>query len=375
MLTDWILTLIWLPIGVSQTYGFQDASFFTEYYNGTGAPTGWNWLLSFLFTSGVLTGFDAAGHVAEETKNASVTAARGIFWSCFISAALGTPIIFLYLACSVREYVSLGASAPHLADFCCSPLQPDIDVMFSLDAPQPFVALYSLALGKGGQLVMVIIAVLGLWLNTVVCIIAASRLVFAIARDGVLPGSSWIGKVKENGQPKNAVIFTGCVASLLLCTILPSPVAFTSCKSLGCPDYLPGFAELYFMYAVVSAGAMPTIAAYALIPALRLFVTPGELKMAKWSNGRFSKPFCWIAMIWNLFLLATVISPYYFPVTADTFNYAPVIFGAVTLMGIAAYFVTPEEKWLPQRKIIEIADNEGWARHGLTSIEASVKAD
>lgn len=320
MLTDWVLTLIWLPIGVSQTYGFQDASFFTEYYNGTGAPTGWNWLLSFLFTSGVLTGFDAAGHVAEETKNASITAARGIFWSCFISAVLGTPVIFLYLACS-----------------------PDIDVMFSLDAPQPFVVLYSLALGKGGQLVMVIIAVLGLWLNTVVCIIAASRLVFAIARDGVLPGSSWIGKVQENGQPKNAVLFTGAVAGVLLCTILPSPVAFTS---------------------LVSAGAMPTIAAYALIPALRLFVTPGKFKTAKWSNGRFSKPFCWIAMLWNLFILSTVISPYYFPVTADTFNYAPIIFAAVTLMGIAAYFIVPEDKWLPQRKIMEIQENEGWERHG-----------
>lgn len=106
MLTDWLLTLIWLPIGVSQTYGFQSKSFFTEYYNGTNAPTGWNWLLSFLFTSGVLTGFDAAGHVAEETKNASLTAARGIFWSCFISAVLGTPIIFLYLACSVSARFS-----------------------------------------------------------------------------------------------------------------------------------------------------------------------------------------------------------------------------------------------------------------------------
>jgi hypothetical protein len=116
-------------------------------------------------------------------------------------------------------------------------LQPDIDVMFSLDAPQPFVVLYSMALGKGGQLVMVVIAVLGLWLNTVVCLIAASRLVFAIARDGVLPGSSWIGKVQENGQPKNAVLFTGCVAGVLLCTILPSPVAFTSCTSLHARAY------------------------------------------------------------------------------------------------------------------------------------------
>lgn len=56
--------------------------------NGTGAPEGWNWILSLyvkrgqcldrladaaflsLFAAGTLTGFDAAGHIAEETKNA-----------------------------------------------------------------------------------------------------------------------------------------------------------------------------------------------------------------------------------------------------------------------------------------------------------------
>jgi amino acid transporter len=48
-------------------------------YNGTGAPAGWNWCLSYLATAGILIGFDASGHVAEETKNASVNAAKGIF--------------------------------------------------------------------------------------------------------------------------------------------------------------------------------------------------------------------------------------------------------------------------------------------------------
>ena len=38
--------------------------------NGTGAPPAWNWILSFLFTAGTMTGFDASGHIAEETKNA-----------------------------------------------------------------------------------------------------------------------------------------------------------------------------------------------------------------------------------------------------------------------------------------------------------------
>lgn len=62
---------------------------------------------------------------------------------------------------------------------------------------------------------------------------AASRLVSAIARDGILPGSNWIGKVDKNGQPRNAVIFIWIIGAILLCTILPSTVAFTSLISIS----------------------------------------------------------------------------------------------------------------------------------------------
>ena len=49
------------------------------------------------------------------------------------------PLLFLFLVCS-----------------------PDLDTLFGFGAPQPFVEIYALALGRGGQLVMTIIAVLGL---------------------------------------------------------------------------------------------------------------------------------------------------------------------------------------------------------------------
>lgn len=75
----------------------------------------------------------------------------------------------------------------------------------TLDAPQPFVQVYALALGKGGATVMTILAVVGLVLNTSIAIVAASRLIFAVARDGVLPGSSWIGQVTSDGRPKKFV--------------------------------------------------------------------------------------------------------------------------------------------------------------------------
>ena len=72
-------------------------------YNGTGAPEGWNWCLSYLATAGILIGFDASGHVAEETKNASVTAARGIFWSTVASGIGGLATIILFLFCAVSH--------------------------------------------------------------------------------------------------------------------------------------------------------------------------------------------------------------------------------------------------------------------------------
>lgn len=140
ILLDFFLNIIWLPIGVSKTYGFQSAKFvFTQTYNETGAPPVWNWMLSYFITAGLLVGFEASGHISEETKDASLTSARGIFWSAAASAAIGFPIIILFLFCT-----------------------PDLDTLYGLGAPQPFVQLYALTLGLGGQVFMVIICILGL---------------------------------------------------------------------------------------------------------------------------------------------------------------------------------------------------------------------
>ncbi|KAF8263194.1 amino acid permease-domain-containing protein [Lactarius quietus] len=308
IMLDFFLCLIWLPIAVHNTYGFRSAKeVFTMTYNGTGAPAGWNWILSFLFTAGTLTGFDASGHVAEETKNASVVAGRGIISSAIATGVLGfiTTILFL---------------------FCI----PDLDTFFALDAPQPFVQVYALALGKGPSIFMTIIAVLGLMMNTSIAVVAASRLVFAVARDGVLPLSGWIGSVTSDGQPRNAVTVMFVFAAALLCTILPSAVAFTS---------------------LVSAGGVPTIAAYGLIALLRLTQTPHSFKSSRFYLGRWARPMYLSTVLFNGLVFAVMISPFYFPVTADTFNFAPVIFGAVTIFAVLTWYFTPANKWLRQEHI------------------------
>lgn len=161
-----------------------------------------------LVAAASITGFDASGHISEETRSASTKSARGILTSAFFSGlfAFVTSVLFL---------------------FCTPPL----DVWHEFTAQQPFVQVYALALGRGGAVFMACLAVVGLMLNTSISIVASSRLVFAVARDGVLPLSGWVGKVTEDGRPKNAVTVMTVFGALILCTILPSTVAFTSLVS------------------------------------------------------------------------------------------------------------------------------------------------
>ena len=177
---------------------------------------------------------------------------------------------------------------------------------------------------------MNVVCIIGLIFNTTIAGVASSRLIWAVARDGVLPFSGWISKVSDKKEPKNAIIVMHAVAALLLCTILPSPVAFAS---------------------LVSAAGVPTITGYALIAFGRCFLTPHNFKHARFSLGRWSRPLTFIAFVWNLYLACVLFSPLYFPVTVGYFNFSPVIFAGITLFGILTYYFTPEDQWLPAARL------------------------
>ena len=153
----------------------------------------------------------------------------------------------------------------------------------------------------------------------------------------MLPYSEWTSRV-VNGQPRNAVLVVWGVAALITCTILPSSVAFSS---------------------LVSAAAVPSAAAYGLICLGRLFLTPNTFPKPAWSLGALSKPFQVIAVIWNAWVVAVLYSPYIFPVTGENFNYAPVIMGITTILGILSWWFVPAERWLPSQRIKQTLEAGG----------------
>lgn len=300
----------------------------------------------------------------------SVVAGKGILTSAFATGVLGFATAILFLFCT-----------------------PDLDTLFALEAPQPFVQIYALALGKGGSIFMTIIAVIGLMLvrlpfppllpskaypqNTSIAIVAASRLVFAVARDGVLPLSGWISTVTADGQPRNAVTVIFVFAAALLCTILPSQVAFTS---------------------LVSAGGVPTIAAYGLIALLRLTLTPNDFQSSHFRLGAFAKPFYASAAFFNAIVFAVRTLPssavlagaypyagydlaFLFPCHRTDLQFrewaalrclvalaerpqACVIFGSVTIFGIASWYFTPADKWLRRELVLQALQTADEAKGG-----------
>jgi hypothetical protein len=156
--------------------------------------------------------------------------------------------------------------------------QPGPDILFSFYATQPFSPPYTVLFGKGGHVVMIVLAAVALWFNTAIAVLAASRLVFAVARDGVLPFWGWVSKVSTSGQPQNAVIegWIGCrihnmfYSSLINCIHI-THFSHWSAIRRGLRTYLLG----------------------------RFCITKDKFPKPRWSLGRLSRPFQFIAIFWN----------------------------------------------------------------------------
>lgn len=311
---DMILNFIWLPIGVANTYGFQSAEYvFTWTYNGGGTSPGLNWVLSWFLVASCLVGEDASGHVAEETISAKKAAANGVFWATVASALCGFPIILLFLFC-----------------------MPPIDTFYNTTAPQPFINMYALALGPHAHVVMTIISMIGAILNTSISLVAVSRLVFAVARDGVFPFSDVLSRVSKSKQPHNAVIFISTIAALLLCTQLPSQVAF---------------------YSLISTSAVGSIAAYCLVGLGRTFITRKTFRPGFWKMGWFGVVAAVITFLWNGFAFAALCAPQYSDSAinkdSSVLNYAIVIMGGITIIALEEWWRKSKDDWFGHLKVAD----------------------
>jgi amino acid transporter len=158
---------------------------------------------------------------------------------------------------------------------------------------------------------------------------ANSRMIYAFARDGAIPGSKWWHRIKKSTRtPTNSVWLAAAGALVLALPYLWSATAYA---------------------AVTSIATVGLYVAYVIPVFLR--VRKGDaFERGPWHLGRWGRPIGIVASVWVVLIFVLFMLPQGSPVTVATFNYTPVAF-LVVLGGAALWWVLSARKWFTGPKV------------------------
>ncbi|MFJ1706865.1 amino acid permease [Kitasatospora sp. NPDC088346] len=270
----------------------QSPSFvFGHFANGTGWPNPFYVsVIGLLLAQYTFSGYDASAHMSEETKDSQVAAPRGIVRSIWVSLLAGF-VLLAGLLFAVKDYgTTAGATVPPAQIF--------------LDAVGTTGAKFLLLIVIGAQLFC------GSAETT-----AASRMIYAFSRDNALPGSAIWRRLSLNGTPTMAVWLAVAVAFVLAVPSLWSTAAYGAVTAVNVIGMTPAY----------------VIPVYLRLRQSHRFV-PGP-----WNLGRWSRPVGILAVVWVAVVTVLVCLPQRYPVTGETFNYAPVTLLVVLALSAAWY--------------------------------------
>ena len=285
-----IVGALWILPTKHQSVGWTLTGFHNE--------TGWSFL-PYVFLMGLLmaqytyTGYDASAHVAEETKNASVAAPRGIVLSVLVSVIAGFVLLYSITA-SIQDNSEEGLTALAASETGLPPAQIFLDSLGNPDVAKFLLFIVCVAQYFCGM----------------ASVTANSRMSFAFSRDHALPGSRIWSKVNpRTGTPTNSIWF--CV-TLSIILALPSLISSTA--------YL----------AVTSIAVIGLYIAY-VVPVFLRRLTP-DFAPGPWNLGRWSPLINWIAVGWVVVICILFVLPPAYPITVTTFNYAPIAVAVVLII-------------------------------------------
>ena len=308
-------TLAWMFTTQINNSGFENGSLYWFYV----LPLG------FLLTQYTITGFDASAHMAEETQDAHVAAAKGIWKSIFYSTVGGYMLLMAFL------YVATKPEIVNSFDSSINPYGAGSVISILNTALTPTLFKLVLLISTAGQLFC-----------ATACITSCSRMMYAFSRDGAVPGYKYWSKVNENQVPVNAVLLSAFIGVLITLPALWKsprgiPTAFYAVVSVAViglylsiliPIWLRWRAGKNFKAGVWTLGNkykwMNLIAVFEIVVISIYFILPFEPAAMPWH-----KDFTWLAV-----------------------NYAPILLG-IALLTLWAWWHFSVKNWFtgPKRTI------------------------
>lgn len=274
----------------------QSASFvFTHFENTTGwSSAAYVFLIGLLMAQYTFTGYDASAHVAEETRNASVAAPKGIVNSVLVSLVAGWALL-LAVTFAIQSWE--GAR----------------DSEIGLPPAQIFID----SVGRTTGIFLLFIAAVAQFFCGMACVTSSSRMSFAFSRDNALPGSRLWAKVNpRTGTPTNSIWLVTVVSIVLASPSLWSETAYLAVTSIA-------VIGLYIAY----------------VAPVYLRLRNPDFKQGRWNVGRWGRPVGWVAVVWVVFIVILFMLPPAAPVTLETFNYAPIAVLVVVAFAVGSWFL------------------------------------
>jgi amino acid transporter len=278
-------------------------------------------LLGFLQAQYTYTGYDASAHMSEETREASISAAKGVVNSVVVSAIAGY-VLIMALTFAITDLEEVKAAGSFAA-----------------------VTVLQQSLSEHVAEFLLFIAVVGQLFCGMSAITSASRMLYAFSRDRAVPGHQYWSKLNKNHVPAHGVILIAVLAFIL-----------------AAPAWS---GETAFVYAAVTSIAVIGLYVAYIIPIYLRFKKGDEFEAGPWNLGKHYRwinilAILWVGFICILFILPTTDAavPWNDSFDHKFANYAPVAVGVV-LIAISVWWVTSAKNWFkgPIRNIDdEIAD-------------------
>ena len=246
------IVIIMIPAGTNrQDQGLPrfvpSSEVWGDIYDGTDFPAGVAILMSFVAVIWTMSGYDAPFHLSEECSNANVAAPRAIVLTSATGGLFGW---FLQL---VVAYTVI-----------------DIPSIISSDLGQPWAAYVLQVMPQKTAIAILALTIMCAYSMGQGCMVAASRVTFAYARDGCFPCSWWIKRVNKRTQtPVNAVWFNTTIGIAMTLLIFGGPVA------IG---------------AIFSIAAVAAFVAFTIPIFIRVFFVGNRFRPGPWNLGKASIP-------------------------------------------------------------------------------------
>jgi amino acid transporter len=297
--------------------------------NNSGFSGGMYWFyvlpIGFLLTMYTITGYDASAHVSEETHGASKSAAQGVWRSVFYSAVVGY-VVLLALTFAVNKAGEKGMAVSATV-----------------------FPILSTSLSLLGAKAVVLISTIGQLFCGIACMTSGSRMTFAFARDGAIPGHNLWRRLGANRTPTWAVLFIAVFAFVI--TI---------------PAYFPNSAGTPVAFlAITSISVIGLYIAYT-IPVFLRWRAGSRFEPGPWTLGSKYKWVNLIACVW-VFMCVFFFSFPLYPAGVpgnkafswNSVNYAPLVVVFVMLSVTVWYFGWAKNTFKGPLRTIDLPDEGG----------------